>query len=263
MADGDTTPEQLALPTDTPPVEVSPPEGDTPPSEPTDAERLAQEREARIRLEGKVEGLTAQPKPPAAPPPPQQRITPEMVEAAYARAEITEAQRIAHLANIVADEKFRERDVQEREHRTRTAASEKLGEYLREYPDLNDRTSDLLGKVREEMDAMVEADPTTDRNDPRKQLMAVRLVVSGHRLGGPAVSDREFNRRRAPAGGAGSPGGSPGGPASTPASPLKGIPATTVDYWRSHGWLPDTAAEKRYAERWHAQQSRRRSRITA
>jgi hypothetical protein len=172
---------------------------------------------------------------PAAPPPPpaEPPLTPDLVEGAWQRGEITEAQRIGLHAQLAADRLLATRAEQERQARTTHATNQRFSEYTAQYPELLDRSSPLLRKVS---DAVYELRDLygLDPNDLRTQVLGIERVVGGHRLGG-GTDSRELTRRRAPVtGGPGTAGTDAGSGPSR--DPLREVPPEQVEFWKRRGY---------------------------
>lgn len=222
-------------------------------------------REENARLKGLVEGIqTVRPASAAEVPAPIQ-WTPQLIRQAYEQGitlmngqqvQITDDERITLLARLEAQRMTAEQE----EQRTVDAAHETVSAYVAKYPDLGVRGSALLSEVSAQIDEWRRRNPRLDPQDIRTQAMAVEVVLA--RKGAPVAgssSAHEFSRRRVSA--AGAAGGSVSTSAdgnTRKADPLAGVPKATVDYWQEHGWIPDDAAKKRYADRYAVQQARRR-----
>lgn len=181
------------------------------------------------------------------------------VEAKLDAGTLTNTQAMRLFGRIEAARLQRQRDDNDARARPIRKATEKLEGYLDKYPDLREPRSELMGKVRVQIRDVVD-ELGFSADDPRVQVIAVERVVRGHQMGGDG---REFRRRQVPTGGAsgGGAGSGSGGGDGRRVDPLKGVPQSVVDYWQSHGWIPDDAAKTRYAERYRNQQAGRRARL--
>lgn len=204
----------VADPVDPPAVDPSPgaPAGDaasppeplaaSPPPQPA-AEELRELRDRLARAEGELSVLRSQPKPET--PKPVQRVTREQVEQAFTNGQITDAQRIEHIADIRYQERRDAERFEEAREAPERAAEEDIAPYIKKYPDLADPNSELIGLVKAEL-ARRQRRYGDNPASKLAQLHAVEAVVGGHHLGGNGVeTNREFTRRRQTLGGGGGP----------------------------------------------------------
>ncbi len=203
-------------------------------------------REHAARLEGEIAALRAAPPPKstsgAAPRNPADMSVAELDEmAATVQAEIdagsvTPGAGLRALGRIEAHRLDRERQAREATERPIRTATKKLDEYISRYPDLKQTGSDLLTKVRRELNGVTE-EFGFDITDPRAQLIAVERVVGGHKMGGTDAS--EIARRKTPVGGTGGGAGGEGGGDVRKPDPLKEIEKLYPDqirHWERIGY---------------------------
>lgn len=238
----------------TPPAPTSPP-----PTEPTPPPDLAAELEAerarRADLEARLARLESE-RPAAtstAEPTRETPITPELVEQAFARGEITDAQRQQWHAKLAIE-------AAQSEQASRAAvqgASDRLAAALTQYPELRSSSSELFLAVNPEVHRLAR-ELGLDARDVRVQALAVERVLAQRGL---AMTAREADRTLRPV------AGTPGGRAGAPAAPLKkedptrGVPPSMVQQWQAWGWSEGDVAEA--AGRHRARMDRRRERFGA
>ena len=190
-------------------------EASAPPASPAPVEpdELTLLRERVARLEGENAVLKTRPEPaaPAKTEPAQPPLTPQVIEDAYAKGEVTDAQRIQLHAQLVAGKMRETERAEDAKAAPLRTATDDLGAYIAAHPALNERGSDLNQQVSTQVYTLARK-YGWDAADPRVQLMAVKLVLGDTPGGDPVAtktteSGKEFARRRIPTGGGGGPAG--------------------------------------------------------
>jgi hypothetical protein len=210
----------------TPTVVVDPP-ADAAPAE-TPEQRIARLEADNARLSGQVEILSTRPASAAAvAAAPANPETGEAILTAFANGQLaydaalarvdtlynggklTDGARVQLVAELAAERRQREREVQGARANQEARVKGRMRELMAKYPDLRVAGSPLILDVSAEIDRLV-ADLGYDADDLRTQVVAIERVTSA-----PAASSaHDFSRRRIPTSAA---PGTTGAPEPTPA----------------------------------------------
>jgi len=174
----------------------TPPEEPPPPLEPSRADRLeaqlAEEREARIRLEERLRAQEAQ-RAPQQPPP--KIFTRSELRSAVDNGTISEDQMEEIWAKQQRDEIKREmeQDLEKRDRQRETERfiADETAKYIASYPDLRNTQSDTWRRVKQEYDFLVR---TGDPDNKATELKALRAALGN----AERIQERTANRRETP-----------------------------------------------------------------